>query len=83
MSTRHLRAVALRPRVGKYRNTLGEALRRGGHFAAAIAQLRTAVQLEPRSPGANGNLASALQAMGRQHEAHRFREVPGGAVMQC
>lgn len=37
-------AVALRPRVGKFRNTYGEALRRAGELQKGIAQLYEAVR---------------------------------------
>ena len=67
-------AVALRPRVGKFRNTYGEALRRGGELKRGIAQLYEAVRCEPRSPGSNGNLASLLQSLGMEREAYGFRK---------
>jgi hypothetical protein len=52
-----------------------KALRRSGDITRGVQQLYEAVRCEPRSPGANGNLASALQSLGKEEEAFRFRKL--------
>ena len=58
-----------RPVNARARNNLGDALFEEGKVEEAIAQLRTALQLDPAYAHAHNNLGRALAARGKYEEA--------------
>jgi tetratricopeptide (TPR) repeat protein len=66
-------AVELAPRNFVGRRVLGQIKLQANDIAGAIAELQTAVKLEPDSPSAHYTLARAYQRAGRTAEAQRER----------
>jgi Tfp pilus assembly protein PilF len=67
--------AAAQPRDARHRNALALAYMRGGRVAEAMAQLETAIRLDPEQPETHNNLGQVLQRQGRLAEAlPHFRE---------
>ncbi len=57
------------PQAADIHNGFGNLLRKTGRTKEAIEHYQAALQLEPNSAGAYGNLAQALASVGRTNEA--------------
>jgi tetratricopeptide (TPR) repeat protein len=64
-----IEALRLKPDLVEARYNLGVALQRTGDDAGAARELEMVLQLNPDHPKASLNLAEALRAVGRLHEA--------------
>jgi Flp pilus assembly protein TadD len=67
--------VTKRPENARGRNNLGDALFEAGNVDAAVRQLRTALELDPRCADAHNNLGRALAVERKLEEAEgHYRE---------
>jgi protein O-mannosyl-transferase len=65
------RAVSLDPESASLYQTYGRVLLDAREFDAAVQRFREALRLDPALPGLHGDLAFALQRLGRTDEARR------------